>query len=358
MRIWVMTQEYSSHIIGGLGVVATRLSKCLGDIPGMDVVVLTTGKKCSSSIWANPGVIHIPRLWLKEPQKVWEKLKRAGVPLPHLIHIHSVQYCPLAAFFKKLKVPLLYTCHSLICLETAKKRSAMEKEQVRLLNLATKVVVPSNWMKNEITKVYPHIAKKTTVIQNGVSPFPEKRSSPPLYKLAFIGRILPSKGIRKLIEALPMLINTNPQVTLDIYGGGTTKYVDRLKTVVKDLQLESKVFWHGFMEHDQLREILPTLGAVVMPSKGESFGLVALETLASGVPLVSTCVGGMNEFLSSGVAEIIHEVNPTSIASAICRMWSQPDVTNLRVENGLLLASHYTWESKAKEYREIMEGMK
>ena len=45
MRIWVMTQEYSSHIIGGLGVVATRLSKCLGDIPGMDVVVLTTGKK-------------------------------------------------------------------------------------------------------------------------------------------------------------------------------------------------------------------------------------------------------------------------------------------------------------------------
>ncbi|HBI03554.1 MAG TPA: hypothetical protein DDY49_05950 [Paenibacillaceae bacterium] len=357
MRIWVMTQEYSSHIIGGLGVVATQLSRCLGEFAGTDVVVLTTGKTWSISTKTLPGVIRIPRSWLQEPQKVWKKLKLAGLHLPELIHIHSVQYGTLVAFFKKLKVPVLYTCHSLICLETSKKRTAMEKEQIRLFNLANKVVVPSGWMKSEISKAYPHITGKTIVIQNGVKPFPKKISSPPFYKLAFIGRILPSKGIRQFIEALPMLINANPLVTLDIYGSGTKKYMDRLKTVVKEHQLESKVFWHGFIKHEELREFLPTLGAVVMPSTGESFGLVALETLASGVPLVSTCVGGMDEFVSPHVAEIIQGVDSTSIASAIYRMWSRPDVTILRVENGLVLARQYTWKTIAEEYRKVMGGM-
>ena len=201
-----MTQEYSSHIIGGLGVVATQLSRSFRGICWNGCGGTNNRKKWSISTKTIPGVIRIPRSWLKKPQKVWEKLKLAGLHLPELIHIHSVQYGTLVAFFKKLKVPVLYTCHSLICLETSKKRTAMEKEQIRLFNLANKVVVPSGWIENEITKAYSHITGKTVVIQNGVNPFPAKISSSPFYKLAFIGRILPSKGIRQQHPLLPPFI--------------------------------------------------------------------------------------------------------------------------------------------------------
>jgi glycogen(starch) synthase len=356
MRIWVMTHEYSSHVIGGLGIVATQLSQFLGKLDGLDVMVLTTGKVWNMNRKKNPGVIRIPRYLLKEPQAVWERLKTEGISLPDLIHIHSVQYGKLAAFFKKLGVPILYTCHSLVCLEK-RKNSSFEKEQIRLLHMANKIVAPSNWLRREMTNIYPRLADKTIVIHNGILPFSAKPGFSPLNKLAFIGRLIPAKGIDQLIEALPILNQINAQVTLDIYGTGSKKFINDLKKIVQKHQLEEKVTWHGFIKHEKMREILPTLGAVVMPSKNESFGLVALEALASGVPLVSTCVGGLTEFLSSQVAEIIQEVQPASIASAIFHMWSQPEVTNLRVQKGLMVARDYTWDTIAWKYRSTMEGM-
>lgn len=358
MRIWVMTHEYSTRIIGGLGVVATQLAKYLGERAEMEVVVFTTGKTWSISPYTTPVVIRIPSKWLRDPKKVWEKVKEAGIPFPNLLHIHSVQYFPLTALLKKkLNLPLLYTCHSLVCLEKGKNRKQVEKEQIRLFNVANHVVVPSGWMKNEIARTYPSIALKTFVIPNGVLPFPA-RGYAPSYKLAYIGRIVPAKGIRQLIESMPHLITINPLVALDIYGNGTKKYMTGLKELVKELQVEARVYWHGFIKPEKIRKILPSLGAVVMPSKGESFGLVALEALASGVPLVSTCAGGMGEYVSPYVAEIIDEVHPFAIAAAIERMWRNSELTALRVEKGLFLARDYTWESIAVQYGSLMEGMK
>lgn len=355
MRIWVLTHEYPPHIIGGLGTVATALTHQLATQKELEVFVLTTGKKYNVSFAKKITIITLPPTSLKEPKEILRYLTSLRIPMPHLIHVHSVQYTLFAnTLRKKIQVPLLYTCHSLVVMEKGKTRKTVELQQVHLLKRASKVVVPSLWLKRKIREYYPQFSAKVTVIENGMDLVKQEPLVSP-FRLAFIGRLVRLKGIRELIEAVAQLSIIHPTVTLDIYGNGKKAFIKNLKKLVTSNGLDTKVHWHGFIKPDELKKILPTLGAVVVPSKQESFGMVALEALGSGVPLISTRSGGLADFVDDEVAEIINQVDPISIANAIEQMWGQQEKTHHRIKKGYELAGKYSWDAIGLRYRLVME---
>src|SRR6185312_2056230 len=125
------------------------------------------------------------------------------------------------------------------------------------------------------------------------------------------GRVVPSKGIEELLQAVARLSNYYPTISLDVIGTGSANYMSKLQALTQ---------WLGYKGHSSLLRMYSQYGAVVMPSKQESFGLVALEALANGIPLVSSRSGGLAEFVDSNVAEVIPHIAASDIAHAIENM--------------------------------------
>jgi glycosyltransferase involved in cell wall biosynthesis len=355
-----MTNEYEPHIIGGLGVVATNLTHALrGD--DMKATVLTKSVKSEVGVKRekNLKIIGFPRNSRFNYLTIRKWLYRKGYRIPDLIHIHSVDFAYLARYYqKKHNVPVVYTCHSLVTLEKKNPfRELMAKRQKILLQSASQIVVPSIWERAQLEDIYPFCNDKITVIENGVNVNEQPQSSANPYHLLFVGRLIRMKGIEELLQAVSALAQKEPKVRLDVVGRGSEQYQRHLKSMARKLGVTSKVRWLGYHDPDQVQQIYSSYGAVIVPSRQESFGLVALEALANGIPLISTRSGGLADFVNEDVAQIISGVDHVDIATAIQTMWREPELTKQRVEEGFKTAEKHDWSYIADRYRELFYTM-
>jgi glycogen synthase len=366
--LWVFTTEYEPYIIGGLGTVATNLTRSLTRKWGYTTVLSENrSPRYDISKKGNLRIIRIPKkvLLAYTPSAIHRWMKKRGYKKPDHIHIHSIQFAGLAKWYRKeYSTPIIYTCHSLISLEAGPKRKKrrLVHRQVQLLKAAHRVVVPSRWEFVKLKKLYPFCANKTRIIKHGVHAY-TPRARAPRYRLLFVGRLIPSKGIEPLLKAIALLKRRNKKVELHVIGTGSKLYLRHLKSLVRRLGIQAHVQWLGFRRQKQVQKMYASYGAVVMPSiLGESFGLVALEALASGVPLIATRSGGLSEIVNNKVAQVLPRVESHAIASAIQSIWNNPAVTRKRVIKGRRLASRYRWPRVAGQYealfRKIRSGKK
>ncbi|MBW5446305.1 glycosyltransferase [Cohnella sp. CFH 77786] len=366
MRIWVLTNEYAGDVIGGLGVVATNLSKALARRDGVHVTVICKGPKRSVTVTERPSltVIRFPRgsryhsyanqTFLAEPIAGW--LKRRGIPKPDVIQIHSLQCDKLAEYFKwRYGTPVIYTCHSTVAGDHGLRGwEKMAARQERVFRIADAVTVPSEWQKSVIRRLYPDYYREIQVIRNGVSgSFRKRRRRVSRYRLLYVGRLTRNKGIAELLRAVALLRRNHRRVRLHLVGGGSRYYSLRFKKLARQLRLTRRVRWLGKRHPLSVQRTYRNYGAVVVPSKHESFGLVALEAMASGVPLVATRNGGLASFVHDGNAQVIAGVTPSLIASAIRRMWSDPALTAGRAEQAEATARAYQWADISGQYHEL-----
>ncbi|WP_052487234.1 glycosyltransferase family 4 protein [Gordoniibacillus kamchatkensis] len=177
MKVWVMTNEYEGNNVGGLGVVATHLSRALSNSNDTSVTVICkTGHTRRVAVESGESltVVRFPRsskyhssarqLFHARPIAKW--MKTHGFGQPDIIHVHSIQCDDLALYYnKKYKIPLVYTCHSLICLEPKQSNlKPMEMRQRQLLRAANVVTAPSGWQKAMIRRSYPRYIKRIEAI--------------------------------------------------------------------------------------------------------------------------------------------------------------------------------------------------
>ena len=364
--VWVMTAEFEPHIIGGLGTVATDLTKALKKLK-VKVKVITKSRSKSTASTEKKGmkVVGIPMInrYYKpvrasyRPKKTLQLINRLFPKKPHVLHVHSPEFAGTAALFKKkYHIPILYTCHSLVAMEGGKHHK-WSMLQALLFRNADKIVVPSTWLKMQIKKRYPSAASKTLVIPNGVQIF-SKGTKVPSHQLLFVGRLIKDKGIEPLIHSISKLSKKNKRVHLNTIGGGSPKYHKRLKKIAKKDGVSSKISWLGALPHKKVLKLYNRNGAVVVPSKQESFCLVALEALANGIPLVSTRAGGLKEFVNKRNALVIKAVKAKEIAQAIKQMWGNPGKTKKRIKQGKLTAKKYNWQTIAKEYKNVISRLR
>jgi glycosyltransferase involved in cell wall biosynthesis len=370
MHLWILTNEYAPYIIGGLGVVATNLTDALKGKEIFSITVLT--KSVIPSVRVREPqehfkVIRFPRdsHYFSIPKQkfnyraVISWLEKTRQPLPDLIHVHSVEFAHLARYMQQeYKVPVVYTCHSLVTLESKSLlKKVMANRQKKLLQTADRIVVPSRWECSQLEKVYSFCTGKITVIENGVNVLESSQTSTDPHRLLYVGRLVRLKGIEELLQAVAVLAKKQPRIRLDVVGRGPRRYMLYLKVMAHQLGISSKVRWLGYHPPDKVRELYSSYGAVIVPSRQESFGLVALEALASGVPLVSTRSGGLAQFVNDNVAQIITRVDNGAIVDAIETMWKADQLTKQRVQEGFKAAEPYAWSIIAGRYLELFHDV-
>ena len=144
--------------------------------------------------------------------------------------------------------------------------------------------------------------------------------------ILFVGRIVPIKGIDKLLMALNHLENIE-RLRLLVIGGDKKcqDEVNRLRRLSKSLKIESSVTFLGLVEQEKLPYFYSAADVCVFPSHYESFGLVALESLACGTPVVATDVGGIRSVVRDGeTGYIVLDNVPQLLAEKITLALSTP----------------------------------
>lgn len=136
----------------------------------------------------------------------------------------------------------------------------------------------------------------------------------------FLGELSPIKGVDVLLAALRLLNDRQPTRAL-IVGDG--KSADELRKLAVDLQLDGVVTFAGAMP---IRQALARGRCMVMPSRAESLPYVALETVAAGVPLIASDVGGLPEIVAGSDATLVTPGDPHALASAMQAVLSAPEV--------------------------------
>jgi len=145
--------------------------------------------------------------------------------------------------------------------------------------------------------------------------------------ILYVGRIEPLKGLDKLLRAMTYLKN-KPGVRLLIIGGdeNSRHEITRLKQLSRELQVQDSVFFLGLIKQPELPLYYGAADVCVVPSYYESFGLVTLESLACGTPVVTTKVGHAESIIRrEGEGYVVADNTPSLLAEKIAMVLSRPN---------------------------------
>jgi len=168
----------------------------------------------------------------------------------------------------------------------------------------------------------------------------------------FVGRLVPHKGIGILIRALEYLQSGK----LLIVGDGP--YLNWLKQLTKKLKLEDRVVFVGPISDYWLPAYYAATDVVVLPSTSrlEAFGIVGLEAMASGKPLVLSDIPGVRDVISSDEGFIVEPLDPEALAEALEKIWNYPEnAKQMGLKGRERVVSMFSWEKVSKEVETIFK---
>jgi D-inositol-3-phosphate glycosyltransferase len=174
--------------------------------------------------------------------------------------------------------------------------------------------------------------------------------------LLYVGRIQPLKGADLAVRCLAEL--DHPDAHLVLVGGpsGTDgpAELDRLRALVRELGLDDRVRFEPPRSHEALASFYRAADVVLVPSRTESFGLVALEAAACGTPVVASAVGGLRSVVEHGVSGyLVAERDPSEYAAHVRRVLADPERTAEMRSRAAAGARRYTWSIAAARLRRL-----
>jgi D-inositol-3-phosphate glycosyltransferase len=288
-----------------------------------------------------------------------------------LIHSHYWLSGRLGVLFAEhWGVPLVSMFHTLAQLKNRVAESAAEREhevrseiERRTMAASDVVVAATEVDRQQILRHYGELAP-IRVIPGGVdlSVFrPLGRSEPRTSLgwpddqrvLLFVGRIQRLKGLEVLLRAFALLSDVNGRVI--IVGGqkGTheSREIARLQHLAGRLGIADRCSFVGAVPHAQLPLYYSAADVTVMPSSYESFGLVAVESLACGTPVVATRVGGLTSIVRDGeTGVLVPWRDPQLFADALRRVLTDLGARGRMVRNARASVMEYGWERIADEH--------
>ena len=178
-------------------------------------------------------------------------------------------------------------------------------------------------VRRPLVEAFPHHADKIIIVPNAVS-FTTQRPTPvtELRRWLFAGRLIPGKGVAHLLEAFARCHEEDDQLTLTFAGDGPLLHT--LKDRTAELGLKGAVKFAGMVRHNQALALMRQHDLLVHPSVFETFGMVVVEAVAAGLPVLVTRCGGPEESLAGvedDAAELIPvEDNPDPIVAGFHRL--------------------------------------
>jgi len=383
MKICMLTWEFPPRIVGGISRHCLGLTKALVK-KNHEVRVITLEFPGAPEYEEIEGMkIHRVKIELGHPNFItWtfifnhfmEKLVailNQEVEFD-VIHIHDWLTAPVGIASKYyLNKPLVSTVHSI---EIGRAQGLHSPDSLLIDGLewwmtyeSKRVISCSSSMKWELENHFHLPSEKITVIPNAVdiSKY-EKQIDREAVKrrygiepyervVLFVGRLVPQKGVEYLIRAIPLILQQHGNVKFVIAGDGWSK--DYLEDLARSVGFIDKIRFLGFISDSELTELTMSADVLVVPSVYEPFGIVALEGMAAGVPVVAANVGGLSEIIEhdrTGV--LVYPKNFESIAWGVNRVLSDPGYSNWLVQNAKRKVQEaYSWEAVAQRTIEVYE---
>lgn len=278
--------------------------------------------------------------------KILKKIK------PDVIHTHSVDMGFAISFASRMYgIPQIITLH---CGLFSRKNIVTSR------SIIERIFITFSGFKKIITvnnrDIYQNSDKNILFIPNGVNRKifkPIKRKNSEFITILYVGRIVELKGLDYLISAVNILNKKKYKVKLKIIGDGIYKY--KLLENISLLKINNIQFQKNDT-HEQLAKYYAQADLVVLPSiEQEGFGLVLIEALASGTPIITTRVSGLTNFIKQyDCGIVVPEKNSSCLANAIIKMIKDKNLRKNYIKNGqLLIKDKFSWIHIAKEINQI-----
>ncbi|KGM46289.1 hypothetical protein NP83_01070, partial [Neobacillus niacini] len=182
--------------------------------------------------------------------------------------------------------------------------------------------------------------------------------------LLYVGRLVEIKGVHHILEAMPDLIKADPSIRLIIAGSPTEQktYSDYLRNLAEDVK--DHVVFTSFIPNDKVQELFQISDLLVVPSaQNEAFGLVNLEAMSTGTPVIATKSGGMPEIIDHGITGLL--IDPSNVREELTKhiinLLSNPrKIQQMGKESVVRVSNYFTWQHTADRqlmlYRLLLEG--
>jgi D-inositol-3-phosphate glycosyltransferase len=383
---------------GGMNVYVRELSRELGK-QGIQVDIFTRSQneKIPKMLsWQNGvRIIHL-KAGLEKPyhkDRLWFHLPEFYSALQQFCIREKINYDLMHSHYwlsgwvgRKLArehgIPLLHMFHTLACMKNAATgalgviesptRLRVEKQ---LIASTDHLLVSSTREKELITSSHAVPPAKVTLLPCGVDtevfrplnthhvkhniPIPDKKF------ILYVGRIDPIKGIDILIKAMALVKATIPKnhtLRLLVIGGDLKNSVlskhsqlNKLKSLTKSLQLNDTVTFLGAQPQELLPYYFSAAEACVLPSRYESFGMVALEAMACGTPAIVTTAAGISSFIKDGTTGfLVPEEDEALLAQTILKA---VDAKKHLTQNVRSKAMEFTWSEIANRVHSLYSSL-
>ena len=170
----------------------------------------------------------------------------------------------------------------------------------------------------------------------------------------FVGRIDPLKGIDRLLEAVAYLPDTRGLRLMIVGGDGQSESeIERLHQLARALGIQDLVTFLGLIKHERMPYFYSAADVCVVPSYYESFGLVALESLACGTPVVTTDVGDLKKIIRPGeTGYVVANASPTELADKMALILSWPVRDTTSIQSIRASVARFSWSNIARAIAE------
>jgi D-inositol-3-phosphate glycosyltransferase len=243
------------------------------------------------------------------------------------------------------------------------------ESEAAILKGVDRVICATEQERAFIRQLYGADAEKVTVIPLGV----DLERFQPLAKQAardalglknerivlFVGRLEPLKGVDILINAAAM-IESDVDCSVIIVGGDESSdaQMQELRNLARANGIEHRVAFVGAVDHEQLPLYYNAADVCVVPSHYESFGLVAIEAMASGVPVVASRVGGLTGTVKDGeTGYLIPWLCPEPFAERIELLLDNEPLRQSLGQAAREAVTRYRWQNVAAAVREVYESL-
>ena len=386
MRVLHLTTEFPPIIYGGLGTALGGLAFASARA-GMKVGVLLAGEMGWAgyagedsalaeqsgaedrvqSVTRSGGVtiFHVPSY---QPIEAGVRLVRTWKP--DVVHMHVFWLWSAArAIQERTSVPLVYHVHSLDRAEYEIGRGPSEcisqwGVQEEVIGSADRVIALTQSESELLSEYCPSVQGRVRIVGNGIEDNPAALAA--VYKsreavsplVLFTGRFVERKGVRELIAAVPRVLERAPQTRFVFAGGhrgcsGADMEYWWLPTELK--RYRDRIHFTGWLTPAQLVEWYLAADVLAVPSWYEPFGMVILEGMLYGLPIVATAVGGPSEILEHGRTGILcRPKDSESLGYAILKLVMD---VRLRRRIGIAAAAEvrdrWLWPHVVRKMREV-----